>query len=89
MEWGGGDIRALSAGNVKMGWIDFESEAYFGSEQLHQKWMTQGDTKKDDILVTTEAPLGNVSIVPDSKKYILSQRVISLRPNPQKIDNKY
>ena len=89
MEWGGGDIRALSAGNVKRGWIDFEAEAYFASEALYQKWMTQGVTKENDILVTTEAPLGNIAIIPDSKKYILSQRVISLRTDPQIINSKY
>jgi type I restriction enzyme, S subunit len=89
MEWGGGDIRTLSAGNVKMGWIDLEADTYFGSEQLYQKWMTQGDTKKDDILITTEAPLGNVALIPDDKKYILGQRVILLRVDPQKLDSHF
>jgi len=30
---------------------------------------------------TMEAPLGNVAVIPDDRKYILSQRVILLRPN--------
>jgi len=43
MEWGGGDITALSAGNVKMGYIDFGEETYLGSEALYKRWMTNGD----------------------------------------------
>ena len=37
MSWGGGDIPALSAGNVRMGFIDFSEECYFGSEALYKR----------------------------------------------------
>ena len=79
MGWGGGDIPALSAGNVKQGYIDFNAECYLGSESLYRRWMTKGDAQKDDIVFTTEAPLGNVALVPDTNKYILSQRTVLLR----------
>jgi type I restriction enzyme S subunit len=79
MDWGGGDILALSANNVQPGGIDVSREAYFGSERLYRKWMTSGETRTGDVLLTMEAPLGNVAQIPDSCKYILSQRVISLR----------
>ena len=32
-----------------------------------------------DVVMTTEAPLGNVAQIPDERRYILSQRVILLR----------
>lgn len=79
MDWGGGDILALSANNVQPGGIDVSREAYFGSERLYRKWMTSGETRTGDVLLTMEAPLGNVAQIPDSRRYILSQRVISLR----------
>ncbi|MCL4667854.1 restriction endonuclease subunit S [Burkholderia pseudomallei] len=81
MDWGGGDIPALSANNVRMGFVDFERECYLGSEELYKAWMVQGDVERHDLVFTMEAPLGNVAIIPDDKKYILSQRVILLRPN--------
>ena len=84
MEWGGGDIPALSARNVKMGFVDFSEECNFGSEELYRRWMTSGDVAKDDILFTTEAPLGNVALVPDNRRYILSQRTILLQIDPQR-----
>jgi type I restriction enzyme S subunit len=79
MDWGNGEIVALSAGNVKKGYIDFSADCYFGSEQLYTRWMRNGHSKKDDIVFTLEAPLGNVALIPDSKKYILSQRTILLQ----------
>lgn len=79
LDWGGGGILALSANNVQPGGIDISREAYFGSERLYRKWMTNGDLRKGDVLLTMEAPLGNVAQIPDDSKYILSQRVIALR----------
>lgn len=79
MDWGGGDILALSANNVQMGGIDTRREAYCGSEKLYQRWMTNGDPLQGDVLLTLEAPLGNVAQIPDDRPYILSQRVVLLR----------
>lgn len=79
MEWGNGVIPALSANNVKNGYIDFEAECYLASDDLYNKWMTNGDLRKGDVLFTMEAPLGNVTLVPDNNKYILSQRVVAFR----------
>ena len=89
MEWGGGDIPALSAGNVKKGFVDFSEECYYGSDELYKRWMTKGDVAKDDILFTTEAPLGNVALVPDDRRYILSQRTILLQVDPQRASSTF
>lgn len=79
MEWGNGNIPALSANNVQMGYVDFEKECYYGSEELYKRWMRNGDCSKDDVLITMEAPLGNIAYIPDDKKYILSQRTVLLK----------
>lgn len=89
MTWGDGTIPALSARNVRMGRIDFSEECYFGSDALYRRWMTKGDMQEGDVLVTTEAPLGNVAAVPDRRKYILSQRTVLLRPDPTRFDGTY
>jgi type I restriction enzyme S subunit len=89
MDWGGGDIPVLSAGNVKMGYIDFSEEAYLGSDELYERWMTNGRARKGDVVITTEAPLGNVALVPDERRYILSQRTVLLQIDPQVATSKY
>lgn len=88
MDWGGGVIPALSANNVRMGYIDFDRECYLGSDELYDAWMVQGDTRKNDLVFTMEAPLGNVAVIPDDRKYILSQRVVLLRAN-QRVKHSY
>ncbi|HIF9478441.1 TPA: restriction endonuclease subunit S [Photobacterium damselae] len=86
MDWGGGDIVALSAGNVKKGFIDFDEDCYLGSDALYKKWMKNGDVEKNDIVFTMEAPLGNIALIPDSKRYILSQRTVLLQLNREEYE---
>jgi type I restriction enzyme, S subunit len=89
MNWGQGEVPALSASNVKMGTIDTATEAYLGSYGLYERWMTQGATRRGDVLLTMEAPLGNVAQIPDDKKYILSQRVVLLRFDKRLVSNDF
>ncbi len=89
MDWGDGEIPALSANNVQMGRIDFGKECYLGSDDLYQRWMTQGDLERGDLLITMEAPLGNIARVPDDHRYILSQRVVLLRFTPALLLNDF
>jgi type I restriction enzyme, S subunit len=89
MQWGNGDIPALSANNVAMGKLDFSKECYFASEALYRKWMTKGDPQRGDIILTTEAPLGNVAQIPDDRRYVLSQRTILLRADDEQVCSGY
>lgn len=83
MEWGGGKITSLSANNVKNGFIDYAAECNWGSEELYQRWMGDVNLEKDDIVFTMEAPLGKALLLPDSQKYILSQRVVAFKTIPE------
>lgn len=89
MEWGDGEIPSLSALNIKKGFIDFEAECHLGSEKLYKTWMNKGDLEKGDIIFTMEAPLGNVALIPDDRKYILSQRVVCFKTNKEMVINKF
>lgn len=89
MDWGGGDIPALSANNVEMGKINLKKETYHASENLYNKWMNKGDTEYGDIVMTMEAPLGNIAQIPDNKKYILSQRVLLLKTKRDFVCNNF
>ena len=88
MKWGG-NIPALSAMNVKDGIIKFNEDTHYGSIELYEKWMTKGDCTKGDIVLTMEAPMGNVAQIPNNQKYILSQRVILLKFNEKLVSNEY
>lgn len=77
LDWSPSGYRALSALNVKQGYIDFSIDPYFGDQELYDKWMNGSELHQGQVLFTTEAPMGNVAQVPNADKYILSQRTIA------------
>src|SRR5699024_9910793 len=87
MDWSDSGYLALSALNVKNGYIDRTKEAKYGSEELYEKWMGNTPLRKGFVLFTTEAPMGNVALVPDNEGYILSQRTISLDTHKHLMSN--
>ena len=77
LEWSPSGYLALSALNVKDGYIDTAVDAHYANQELYDKWMRGSELKQGQVLFTTEAPMGNVAQVPDNKGYILSQRTIA------------
>lgn len=89
MDWSKDGYLALSALNVKNGYIDPKIDAHYGDEKLYQKWMAGNELKKGQVLFTTEAPMGNVAQVPDDRGYILSQRTIAFNVKANKISDDF
>ena len=50
----------------------------FIAESDYKKWMTRGFPQKNDIVLTTEAPLGQVALIKETK-VALAQRIITLQ----------
>lgn len=72
-------VKLITAKNVKRGIINTEPEEFI-SELEFKTWMTRGLPKANDILFTTEAPMGNAAKVTFSESFALAQRVICLHP---------
>ncbi|PIO81511.1 hypothetical protein BSQ38_07565 [Pediococcus damnosus] len=89
MEWSEKGHLALSALNVKNGYIDKSVNAHYADENLYQKWMTGNELEKGQVLFTTEAPMGNVAQIPDNEKYVLSQRTIAFEVLDNEITNDF
>ncbi|HOV43028.1 MAG TPA: restriction endonuclease subunit S [Syntrophothermus lipocalidus] len=81
-------IKLITAKVIKDGFIINGNHEYI-SEEEYGKWMTRGLPKQGDILITTEAPLGEVARLRTPEKVALAQRVILLRANPNIIDQTY
>lgn len=71
----------VTARNVRMGYIDYDSSQEFIAEEDYDEVMRRGLPKKGDLLFTTEAPLGNVALV-DREDIALAQRIIRFRMSP-------
>jgi type I restriction enzyme S subunit len=72
-------IFLVTAKNIKEGYIDYTSSQEFIDESDFDSVMSRGRVKIGDVLITTEAPLGNVAQV-DRENVALAQRVIKYRP---------
>lgn len=89
LDWSESGYLALSALNVKDGYIDHAIDAHFGGQLLYETWMQGNELHQNQVLFTTEAPMGNVAQVPDNQKYILSQRTIAFVTNTSRLSENY
>ena len=81
-------IFLVTAKNVKAGYIDYESSQEYISEDDYEEVMHRGHPKLGDVLITTEAPCGNVAQV-NREDIALAQRIIKYRGHKNIIDNTY
>lgn len=83
-DWVENGIIALSAKIVKNNKLINLDEANQVSEEMYRKWMTE-ELAEGDILMTSEAPLGEFYFLVGKTKYCLSQRLFAIRANQEKI----
>ncbi|HEK0318311.1 TPA: restriction endonuclease subunit S [Proteus mirabilis] len=79
-------IPLITAKIIKNGRILDATE--FISEEDYDSWMRKGIPQAGDVVLTTEAPLGEVAQL-DTQKVALAQRVITLRGKKGILDNDY
>ena len=89
MKWESTGYLVLSALNVKDGYIDKAVDAKCGNQALFERWMGFERLEKGDVIFTTEAPLGNVAQIPDDDGYILNQRAVGFKTNPDNLNNNF
>ena len=71
-------IFLITAKNVKMGSLDYKVSQEFIAIEDFESVMSRGKAEIGDVLITTEAPLGNVAQI-DREDVALAQRVIKYR----------
>ena len=79
-------IPLVTAKIVKSGRILEPNE--FIAEDAYDSWMTRGLPEIDDVVLTTEAPLGEIALIKD-KNVALAQRIITLRGNKDFVHNPF
>src|SRR4051794_13136472 len=81
-------VRLITAKVIKGGRI-LDEPAEFISDGSYDSWMRRGLPMQHDVLITTEAPLGEVARLRMPDRIALAQRVILLRGKPDIIDQTY
>jgi type I restriction enzyme S subunit len=80
-------VRLITAKVIKDGFINDASFEYIAEEE-YDAWMRRGLPRVGDVLLTTEAPLGEVARLSE-ERVALAQRVILLRANPKRMDQRF
>ena len=81
-------ILLITARNIKAGYIDYKCSTEFIAKSDYQSVMSRGIPEIGDVLITTEAPMGNVAQV-DNTNIALAQRVIKFRAKPTILINDF
>ena len=79
-------VPLITAKIIKNGRIETPTE--FISIDDYDSWMVRGFPKVGDVVLTTEAPLGEVAQL-DDENIALAQRVVTLRGKAGVLDNSY
>ena len=74
--------------NIKHGRIDFSSPSYTDEEHFEQR-IKRAKPQPGDLIITREAPIGDVGMVPENAECCLGQRMVLLRADETVCDNFY
>ena len=81
-------IFLVTAKNIRKGYIDYEKSQEYVDPDDYAEIMHRGLPKIGDVLITTEAPCGNVAQI-DREDVALAQRVIKYRPKNEALNSSY
>jgi type I restriction enzyme S subunit len=77
-EWSNNGYRAFSAKNIKTGKIVQPETIRFVNNEVYVKWM-KTEVERGTIIITSEAPFGEIFYWDSDEKIVLSQRLFGLK----------
>ena len=87
-KWTDSGVIVLRNQNIKEGRLDLSSPSY--TDEAHYLGrIRRAAPQQGDIVITREAPMGDVCQIPAGLKCCLGQRQVLLRPNPVKVDSRF
>ena len=80
--------KMLRTTNVRNGSIDTENVRYV-SEETFKRWTRRLTPLYGDVVLTREAPLGEVGMIRTHEPVFLGQRLYHFRADPQRLDGRF
>jgi type I restriction enzyme S subunit len=84
----GSGIPLLRTSNIRNGKLVF-SDLRYVTEATYERWSARCEPIAKDILITREAPMGEVAIIPEKLKVCMGQRMMLVRLIENTIDHKF
>ncbi|WP_437966880.1 restriction endonuclease subunit S [Sorangium sp. So ce260] len=74
--------------NVRSGWVNLDEVKYV-TEDVYKTWTRRQVPRRGDVILTREAPLGEVGMLRTDEPVFLGQRLVSYRADVKKLDNRF
>ena len=81
-------FKMIRTTNVRNGCVDV-STVRFVTEETYKVWTRRQIPQNGDVILTREAPMGEVGMLLTDDKVFLGQRLVSYRANPNILDNHF
>lgn len=81
-------FKMIRTPNIRNGVINLDGCNYV-SQETYEKWTRRATVEKDDVLLTREAPMGEVGIIDFEDTVFLGQRIMQYRANKSKLCPKF
>lgn len=81
-------IKLVRTTNVRDGALN-SNDQKFVSEATYEAWSLRAKPEPGDILITREAPMGEVCVIPEGEQICLGQRMMLARLVPDTIDPRF
>lgn len=86
-DWTQSGHRVISAINIKDSYVD-DNDHHYVDDETYVRWM-KTPLKTGDVILTSEAPLGEVAFISEDVDWVLGQRVFGLRANTSRLTAKF
>lgn len=86
--WTDNGALVLRSQNIRGGRLDLSTKS-FTDEDHYRDRSRRAEVRAGDIVITREAPMGEVCMIPPGLRCCLGQRMVLLRPNALKCDGRY
>jgi type I restriction enzyme, S subunit len=87
-KWTDSGVFVIRSWNVREGRLNFDKLS-FTDENTYQDRVRRAKPSKGDIVITREAPMGEVCMIPENLQCCLGQRLVLLRPNSNVVNNHF
>jgi len=81
-------VVVLRSSNIRNGRLDLSNPS-FTDENHYDERSKRARIQAGDLVITREAPMGEVCLIPDNLRCCLGQRMVMLRPDSSKCHGKY
>ncbi|WP_434040991.1 MULTISPECIES: restriction endonuclease subunit S [Sorangium] len=86
--WTNSGALVFRSANIRSGRLDLSTRS-FTTEAHYQERVRRAVPTPGDLIITREAPMGEVAIIPPGVRGCLGQRMVLLRPNPRVVDGRF